>query len=86
VALHDQLHLLEVLMEAIAPHPEYTAAYWQLSSDVIAFGVDLGQAYERELERGGNPPDSKTYDALRRRLTGLQARAQALTLDNEVDT
>src|SRR5579872_2267441 len=85
VALHDELHLLEVLMEAIAPHPEYTGDYWQLSSEVITFGEDLRQAYEHELARGGDPPEYKAYDALRRRLTGLQARAQALTLDNELE-
>jgi hypothetical protein len=85
VTLHDELHLLEVLMQAITPHPEYTAEYWQLSSEVITFGEDLRAAYEAELERGGSPPDNKGYDALRRRLTGLQARAQALTLHNEVE-
>jgi hypothetical protein len=85
VALHDELHLLEVLMQAIAPHPEYTGDYWQLSSEVITFGEDLRAAYEAELARGGAPPDNKRYDALRRRLTGLQARAQALTLHNEVE-
>ena len=84
VTLHDDLHLLEVLLEAITPNPESTGAYWQLSSEVITFGQDLRDAYEREILTGGNPPNDERYGALRRRLTLLQARAQELTLENEV--
>lgn len=84
VAMHDDLHLLEVLMEAISPNPEHTAEYWALSADVITFGQDLQEAYERDLVAGDSGDDA-TYMALRRRLTSLQARAQTLTLENEVD-
>ena len=84
VRLHDELHLLEVLMEAIAPSPEDTGAYWQLSSEVIIFGEDLRAAYDLELARGGIPPDDAVYETLHHRLVHLQARAQVLTLDNEV--
>jgi hypothetical protein len=83
VALHDDLHLLEVLLEAITPAPEHTAGYWALSADVITFGEDLREAYERDLAANGRGEDA-AYQALRRRLTTLQARAQILTLENEV--
>lgn len=84
VALHDELHLLEVLLEAITPYSEYTDAYWRLSTDAIAFSEDLREAYEGELAAGGAPPADRAYQALRHRLTALQARAQELTLENEV--
>jgi hypothetical protein len=83
LTLHDELHLLEVLLEAITPRPEYTNDYWTLSSDVIVFGQDLQEAYERDLVAGG-PDGEDSILALRRRLTDLQARAQLLSLDNEV--
>jgi hypothetical protein len=85
VRLHDELHLLEVLLEAIAPSPEDTGAYWQLSSDVIIFGEDLRAAYDTELAGGGTPPNDASYEALHHRLVHLQARAQALALDNELE-
>ena len=36
VALHDDLHLLEVLLEAIQPPAETTIVYWQLAEEVIS--------------------------------------------------
>ncbi len=83
VALHDDLHLLEVLLEAITPTPEHTVEYWSLSADVITYGQDLQEAYERDLATNGQSGDA-AYQALRRRLTLLQARAQTLSLENEV--
>ena len=85
IRLHDELHLLEVLMTAIAPAPEATNEYWQLSSEVISFGEDLSDAYEQLAASGGGAADDKQYDQLHRRLIGLQARAQVLTLDNDVE-
>ncbi len=83
VTLHDDLHLLEVLLDAIAPNPEYTSAYWALGADVIAYGQDLEEAYQAALAAEGQDTD-EAYFRLRRRLTLLQARAQQLTLENEV--
>jgi hypothetical protein len=83
VALHDDLHLLEVLLEAITPTPEHTVEYWALSADVITYGQDLQEAYERDLLANGQGEDA-AYQTLRRRLTILQAHAQTLTLENEV--
>ncbi len=85
VALHDELHLLEVLLEHILPTSEFVTAYWQLSSEVIVFGQDLQYAYEAELAAAGKGSGDAAYTALRRRLVGLQARAQELTLDNPVE-
>lgn len=84
VVLHDTLHLLEVLLEAISPSSDYVSRYWQLSTDVIAYNQDLQEAYEQELLDGGSSPHDAAYQALQRRLRGLQARAQELTLENEV--
>ena len=84
VTLHDDLHLLEVLLEAITPRSEYLNPYWQLTSDVITYGEDLREAYELELASGGSHQDDKAFDALRHRLRDLQARAQELTLENDV--
>jgi len=84
VALHDDLHLLEVLMDAIIPSGEHTPEYWDLSTRVIAYAENLREAYERELARGGNTADDPAYVALRRRLAAMQAQAQQLTLENEV--
>src|SRR5579871_2993949 len=83
VTLHDDLHLLEVLLEAITPSPEYTVEYWALSADVITYSQDLQEAYERDLAANGRGEEA-AYQVLRRRLTILQARAQTLTLENDV--
>lgn len=84
VALHDGLHLLEVLMEAIVPTSEHIPAYWELSTRVIAYAQDLREAYEVELARGGDTADDTSYLGLRRRLAAMQANAQQLTLENEI--
>jgi len=84
VALHDDLHLLEVLMEAIFPSGEHIPEHWELSTRVIAYAEDLREAYDLELARGGDTADDPTYIALRRRLAAMQAQAQQLTLENEV--
>ena len=85
VALHDELHLLEVLLEHITPLSEYMTRYWALGSDVIVFGQDLQEAYDQELAIEGKEHGDAAYNALRRRLIELQARAQELTLDNPVE-
>lgn len=86
VTLHDDLHLLEVLLEAITASPEYLTEYWALSADVLNYGQDLQAAYEIELATHGNKgSDDETFFALRKRLTMLQARAQTLSLENEID-
>jgi hypothetical protein len=85
VALHDQLHLLEVLLEAITASPEYISEYWALSADVLNFGQDLEEAYQKELEADGKANGDEAYFGMRRRLTLLQARAQTLSLENEID-
>jgi hypothetical protein len=84
LTLHDELHLLEVLLGAMTPTAEYTSAYWELSSDVITLGEDLRDAYEQQLALNGEDPSDKAYLGLRKRLTALQARAQTLALENEV--
>ncbi|MGH2411928.1 MAG: hypothetical protein ACRDGS_16425 [Chloroflexota bacterium] len=84
VALHDELHLLEVLLEAIEPRPEYTSAYWALGADLIALGQDLEETYQLTLAAGG--PESDTpYLELRGRLIQLQARAQLLSLEHDLE-
>lgn len=86
IALHDDVHLLEVLLEAIIAGPEYLTEYWSLSADVINFGQDLQDAYETALAADGQTGnDDDTFFGLRRRLTHLQARAQALSLENDVE-
>jgi len=84
VALHDDLHLLEVLLDAIHAGPEYLTDYWALSADVLSFGQDLQEAYDLEIASNGQAGGDEVFLSLRRRLTGLQARAQVLTLENEV--
>ncbi len=84
VALHDELHLLEVLLEAIEPRPEYTSAYWELGADVIALGQDIEDAYTSAQAAGG-PENDASFLALRRRLTLLQARAQPLSLEHGLE-
>jgi len=85
VTLHDELHLLEVLLQAITASPEYLTEYWSLSADVLNFGQDLQEAYELELATEGQTGDDEVFSTLRRRLTLLQARAQVLSLENEVE-
>ena len=85
VAMHDELHLLEVLLQAITAGPEYLAEYWSLSADVLNFGQDLQEAYEAELAADGRTGNDEVFTTLRRRLTLLQARAQVLSLDNELE-
>jgi hypothetical protein len=85
VALHDDLHLLEVLLDAIHAGPEYLTEYWALSADVLNFSQDLQEAYSLETASNGQAGGDEAFLALRRRLTQLQARAQVLTLENEVD-
>jgi hypothetical protein len=85
VTLHDDLHLLEVLLEAITAGPEYLTEYWSLSADVLNFGQDLQEAYEAELATNGQNGGDEAFFTLRRRLTLLQARAQTLSLENELD-
>jgi len=84
VSLHDDLHLLEVLLEAIIPSSEYTAAYWQLSSEVINFGQALQEAYEQVQATISVTSDAGAYQTFRQRLRGLQARAQQLSLENDL--
>ena len=84
VALHDELHLLEVLLEAIEPRPEYTSAYWELGADAIALGQDIEDAYGQAQAAGGLDNEAP-FMALRRRLTLLQARAQQLSLEHDLD-
>jgi hypothetical protein len=85
VALHDDLHLLEVLLENIAPTPETTIAYWELASQVIGYGEDLREAYDREVLAEGSSPNDIAYLGMRRRLRTMQARAQELSLASEGD-
>jgi hypothetical protein len=85
VTLHDDLHLLEVLLEAITAGPEYMTEYWSLSADVLNFGQDLREAYELELAIDGKSGSDDVFFTLRRRLTLLQARAQTLSLDTELE-
>jgi hypothetical protein len=85
VTLHDNLHLLEVLLEAITASPEYLPEYWALSADVLNYAQDLQEAYEAELATNGKGGSDETFFALRKRLTMLQARAQTLSLENDVD-
>ena len=84
VALHDELHLLEVLLEAIEPRPEYTSAYWELGADAIALGQDIEETYV-ETQATGGPSSDAPFMALRKRLTLLQARAQQLSLEHDLD-
>jgi hypothetical protein len=84
VALHDELHLLEVLLEAIEPRPEYTSAYWDIGADAIALGQDIEEIYG-ETQAAGEPTDDAPFMTLRRRLTLLQARAQQLSLEHDLD-
>lgn len=84
VALHDELHLLEVLLEAIEPRPEFTSVYWDLGAAVIALGQDLEEAYQLALATGG-PQNDESFLALRTRLTYLQARAQQLSLEHDLE-
>ena len=85
VALHDDLHLLEVLLDAIHAGPEYLTEFWSLSADTLSFSQDLQEAYELEMATNGEGGGDDAYLRLRRRLMQLQARAQLLTLENEVD-
>ncbi len=85
VTMHDDLHLLEVLLEAIHAGPEYIAEYWALSADALSFAQDLQEAYDLEAATNGQASGDAAFLALRLRLTQLQARAQMLTLENEVD-
>ncbi|HXT36551.1 MAG TPA: hypothetical protein VN837_13330 [Chloroflexota bacterium] len=84
VALHDELHLLEVLLEAIEPRPEYTTEYWALGADLITLGQDLEETYAMTLAAGG-PESDAPYLELRGRLTHLQARAQLLSLEHDLE-
>jgi hypothetical protein len=85
VTLHDDLHLLEVLLEAINAGPEYMTEYWSLSADVLNFGQDLRDAYESELATDGKSGSDEAFFTLRRRLTLLQARTQKLSLDTDLE-
>ena len=85
VALHDDLHLLEVLLDAIHAGPEYISEYWSLSADVLSYSQDLQEAYDLARANNGQAGSEEVYLTLRHRLVQLQARAQVLTLDNEVD-
>jgi hypothetical protein len=85
VTLHDDLHLLEVLLQAITAGPEYISEYWALSADVLNFGQDLLEAYEHELATDGKTGSDEAFFTLRRRLTVLQARAQTLSLDTGLE-
>ena len=84
LTLHDELHLLEVLLSAITPTAEYTSDYWALSSEIITLGEDLRDAYAQQLAVHSEDPTDTAFLGLRRRLTTLQAHAQTLTLENEV--
>ncbi len=85
VALHDDLHLLEVLLDAIHAGPDYLKEYWALSADVLSFSQDLEEAYELEMARDGQGGGDEVFLRLRGRVMHMQARAQLLTLENEVD-
>jgi hypothetical protein len=85
ITLHDDLHLLEVLLAAISPSPEYMEEYWSLSADLLSLSEDLQAAYEAEVAANGETGSDNLFLALRRRLTLLQARAQVLSLENDVD-
>jgi hypothetical protein len=80
LTLHDELHLLEVLLGAMTPTAEYTSEYWDLSTAVITLGEDLRGVYAQQLALNGDDPSDRVYLAQRKRLTALQARAQTLTL------
>lgn len=83
LSLHDELHLLEVLLGAMTPTAEYTNDYWELSTAAITLGEDLRDVYEQQLVLNGDDPSDAAYLGLRKRLTALQARAQILALANE---
>ena len=85
VALHDDLHLLEILLNAIHASPAYLTEFWSLSADVLSFAEDLQDAYALATANNGDTDGEAAYLGLRRRLMQLQARAQVLTLENEVD-
>jgi hypothetical protein len=85
VTLHDDLHLLEVLLNAITAYPASLEEYWSLSADVLTFSQDLQESYEAALASEGQEGADTAFEGLRRRLLHLQARAQTLSLDNELD-
>jgi hypothetical protein len=86
LSLHDELHLLEVLLGAMTPTAEYTNDYWDLSTAVITLGEDLREVYAQQLALNGEDPADAAYLGMRKRLTALQARTQTLALANENET